>query len=112
MDTLKDFIKTAIIGLIVGSIILIIVSLISLIFTQNLVDSLLNGQRATSIIGSIGLLLFSGFMLKKGGIEKLENTPSFEKHFKKFNYAIILLFVSFFILVVSMLIDYVIFALL
>lgn len=111
MEYIKDFIKSAIIGLIVGSIVLIVVSLISIIFTQDLAQALINGQRATSIIGSVGLLLFSGFMLRKGGIQELENKPSFENHFKKFNYAIILLVISFFILVISMLIDYVIFAL-
>lgn len=111
MEYIKDFIKSAIVGLIFGSILLIVVSGISIMFTKDLSQSLINGQRVTSIIGSVGLLIFSGFMLKKGGIQELENKPSFENHFKKFNYAIILLVISFFILVVSMLIDYVIFAL-
>lgn len=111
MEYIKDFIKSAIIGLIIGIILLIIVSSISIIFTRDLALALMNGQRTTSIIGSLGLLLFSGFILKRGGIQELENKPSFYKHFKKFNYAIILLVISFFILVISMLIDYIILAL-
>lgn len=110
-NIVSDLFKTFVVGVIFAVLLCTLVTIISIPFVDSLASALVIGKRVLLILGSTGLLIFSGLMLKRNGISSLNNKPSFENYFNKFNYAVILLFISTFILFVGCLVDYLIFAL-
>lgn len=105
-----DLFKTFRIGSYISLAIIILVSTGSVIANGNDFNKILLYARAgLFIIGSLGLLVSSMFILKTNSRRNLKNQDAWKEKFKEFSFVSVILIASMIILVYGIFIDFVLF---
>lgn len=105
-----DLFKTFRIGSYISLAIIILVSTFSVITNgYDFKKILLYAKSALFIIGSLGLLVSSGFILKTSSRRNLENQHEWKEKFKELSFVSVILIASISILVYGTLVDFILF---
>jgi len=105
-----DLFKTFRIGSYISIVIIILVSTFSVIANgSDFKKILLYARSALFIIGSLGLLVSSMFILKTSSRRNLKNVDEWKEKFKEFSFVSVILIASIIILIYGILIDFMLF---
>lgn len=105
-----DLFKIFRIGSYISLAIIALVSIFSVIANGNDLNKILSYARsALFLIGSLGLLVSSMFILKTNSRRNLKNQDEWKEKFKEFSFVSVILIASIIMLVYGILIDFVLF---
>lgn len=103
---IKDIIKSIILGLIISLILIVISTLGAILIKNGGVKGTLEVVRSTLfIIGGLGLIVYSGFILKRDARRTLDNDKQWKEKFQVINFVNVLMIVNIMILVSGIVID-------
>lgn len=106
LNIIKDIIKAIIVGLVISFILIVVSALGATLIKRGGTKITLEVIRSTLfIIGSLGLILFSGFILKKDARRSLRNNWKWRKQFQVINFIHVLLIIDIMILSSGIVID-------
>jgi hypothetical protein len=106
----KDIIKVAVIASVVGLALSMIISFIELLMHGVNIIKILEGIRMVLlIVGSLGLLLWALFVIKKKNKELLKHEGQWRARFSEFKFAAVLFVFSTIVLLYGILCDLVLF---
>lgn len=107
---IKDITKSILAGVIISLALIILSGLISMIIKRGDIKSVLQIIKGTLfIIGSLGLIVSSGFILKKESRRPLDNKDSWKEQFKVLSFVKVFLIIGIIILLFGNIIDVIIF---
>jgi hypothetical protein len=103
---IKDVIKSIILGIIISLILILISALGAILVKRGNIKVTLEIVRSTLfIVGSLGLLIYAGFMLKRDARRPLENSQQWKEKFQIITFANVLLIINSLILISGVVID-------
>jgi hypothetical protein len=103
---IKDIIKSIILGLIISLILILISALGAILVKHGGTKVTLEVVRSTLfIVGGLGLIVFSGFILKRGARRPLQNAEQWKEKFQIITFVNVLLIVNIAILISGVVID-------
>jgi len=110
MSYFKDIIKSLMVGIIVSLVLIIISGLCSILVNGNNIKNTLDIMKNTLfIIGAFGLLLFSGFILKRDSRRPLIYEKQWKEKFKIIQFQNVLMFIAIMILCFGIILDRIIY---
>ncbi|MBZ9607032.1 hypothetical protein G9F73_004190 [Clostridium estertheticum] len=103
---IKDIIKSIILGLIISLILILISILGAILVIHGGTKVTLEIVRSTLfIVGGLGLIVYSGFILKRNARRSLRNDKQWKERFQVINFVNVLLIVNIMILISGIVID-------
>ncbi|GCD12046.1 hypothetical protein [Clostridium tagluense] len=103
---IKDIIKSIILGLIISLILILISTLGAILIKRDGAKVTLEVVRSTLfVVGGLGLIVYSAFILKRDARRSLENEKQWKERFQIINFVNVLLIVNVVILVSGVVID-------
>lgn len=106
MSYFKDIIKSILVGMIVSLVLIIISGLGSILVNGIDIKGTLDIMKSTLfIIGAFGLLIFSGFILKRDSRRPLIYEKQWKEKFKVIKFQNVLMFIAIMILCFGIILD-------
>lgn len=108
----KDIAKSIALGLIISLALILISALGAILVKHGGVKATLEVVRSTLfIVGGLGLIIYSGFILKRGARRTLENNSQWKERFGVINFVNVLMITNIVIIFSGIAVDYIKFTL-
>lgn len=106
----KDIIKSIFVGIVVSLVLILISALVSTLINGVDIKNILNTVRRTLfIVGALGLILFSGFVLKRNARRPLVYEKQWKEEFKVIKFQNVIMFIAIVILCFGIILDRIIY---